>query len=154
MATRNIIKVGDDNLRKICRPVEKFDQRLWQLLDDLKDTLDSVTGYGLASPQVNVLRRAVVIDYEGMFFELVNPVLLSSEGECLDNEGCLSVDECRGIVKRPEKIEVEYYDRFGKKQNLKAEGYFARVVLHEMDHLDGVLFIDKMVKRIDLKKRR
>ena len=154
MATRNIIKEGDAALRKICRPVEKFDQRLWQLLDDLHDTLDFVSGYGLASPQVNVLRRAVIVDYEGDYFELVNPVLLSSEGECLDNEGCLSVDDCRGIVKRPEKIEIEYFDRFGNKKNLKAEGYFARVILHEMDHLDGILFIDKMVKRIGLRRGR
>ena len=87
MAIRTIIKEGDPNLRKICRPVEKFDQRLWDLLDDLKDTLDYISGLGLASPQVNVLRRAVIVEYEDMFYELVNPVLLHSEGECFDNEG-------------------------------------------------------------------
>ena len=154
MATRKIITEGDPNLRKICKQVEKFDQRLWDLLDDLKDTLDYVSGLGLASPQVNVLRRAVIVEYEDKFFELVNPKLIYSEGECLDNEGCLSVTDCRGLVKRPEKIEIEYFDRFGEKHNLKAEGYFARVILHEMDHLDGVLFVDKMVKRIDMRKGR
>lgn len=154
MATRRIIKDGDPNLRKICKPVDKFDARLWTLLDDLKDTLDEVSGLGLASPQVNVLRRAVIVDYEGDFYEFVNPVLLSSEGECLDNEGCLSVGDCRGIVKRPEKIEIEYFDRYGEKHNLKAEGYFARVILHEMDHLDGILFTDKMVRCIDMKRGR
>lgn len=154
MAIRQIIKEGDPNLRKICKPVENFDARLWQLLDDLRDTLHDVTGYGLASPQVNVLRRAVVVDYEGDYYELVNPVLLHSEGECSDNEGCLSVESCRGIVKRPQKIEIEYFDRMGKKHNLKAEDYFARVILHEMDHLDGILFIDKMVKRINMKRGR
>ena len=154
MAIRTIIKEGDPNLRKICRPVEKFDQRLWELLDDLKDTLDYISGLGLASPQVNVLRRAVIVEYEDMFYELVNPVLLHSEGECLDNEGCLSVGDCRGIVKRPQKIEIEYFDRFGEKHNLKAEGYFARVILHEMDHLDGILFIDKMVRKIDTRRGR
>ena len=152
MATRKIIKEGDPNLRKVCRPVEKFDQRLWDLLDDLKDTLHEVSGLRLASPQVNVLRRVAIVEYDDVLLELVNPVLLESEGECLDNEGCLSVDWCRGIVKRPQKIKIEYFDRFGEKRRFEAEDYFARAILHEMDHLDGILFTDKMVKRIELKR--
>ena len=135
MATRKIIKEGDPNLRKVCRPVEKFDQRLWDLLDDLKDTLHEVSGLGLASPQVNVLRRVAIVEYDDVLLELVNPVLLESEGECLDNK-------------------IEYFDRFGEKRRFEAEDYFARAILHEMDHLDGILFTDKMVKRIELKRGR
>ncbi len=148
MAKRNIVKMGDPLLRKICKPVECFDQKLWQLLDDMKETLDSAEGLGLAAPQVGMLKRVCIVEYDNKYYELINPVLIKSKGRCVDNEGCLSVEGFRGLVERPKAIDVEYFDRHGQKVALHAEGYFARVFLHEMDHLDGILFADKMTKKI------
>jgi len=148
MAKRNIVKMGDPLLRKKCKSVETFDKKLWQLLDDMKETLDFAEGLGLAAPQVGILRRVCIVEYDGKYYELINPVLISSKGKCVDNEGCLSVVGFRGLVERPKEIDIEYYDRYGDKFSLHAEGYFARVFLHEMDHLDGILFADKMIKKI------
>ena len=148
MARRNIVKMGDPLLRKISRPVENFDEKLHVLLDDMADTLHFVGGLGLAAPQVGVLKRVCIVEYDDKLYELVNPVLVKSSGKCVDNEGCLSVVGFRGLVERPEKIVVEYFDRFGKKHKQHAEGYFARVFLHEMDHLDGILFADKMIRKL------
>ena len=148
MAKRNIIKMGDPTLRKKCRAVDVYDAKLHQLIDDMVDTLHSVGGLGLAAPQVGVLKRVCIVEYDDVLYELVNPVLVKSSGRCVDNEGCLSVVGFRGLVERPEKIDIEYFDRFGIKVSLHAEGYFARVFLHEMDHLDGILFADKMIKKI------
>lgn len=148
MAKRNIVKMGDPLLRKKCKVVENFDTKLWQLLDDMKETLDYAEGLGLAAPQVGMLKRVCIVQYDGKLYELVNPVLVKSKGKCVDNEGCLSVEGFRGLVERPKEIDIEYLDRFGDKVTLHAEGYFARVFLHEMDHLDGILFADKMIKKI------
>lgn len=148
MARRNIVKMGDPLLRKICKPVDNFDTKLWQLLDDMKDTLDYAEGLGLAAPQVGMLKRVCIVEYDEKLYELVNPVLIRSKGKCIDNEGCLSVEGFRGLVERPKEIDIEYFDRNGKKVELHADGYFARVFLHEMDHLDGILFADKMKKKI------
>lgn len=148
MAKRNIVKMGDPLLRKKCKPVESFDQKLWQLLDDMKETLDYAEGLGLAAPQVGMLKRVCIVEYDDKLYELVNPVLIRSQGKCVDNEGCLSVEGFRGLVERPKQIDIEYFDRHGEKVSLHAEGYFARVFLHEMDHLDGILFADKMIKKI------
>ena len=147
MARRNIVKMGDPLLRKISKPVDSFDEKLHVLLDDMIETLHAVGGLGLAAPQVGVLKRVCIVEYDDKLFELVNPVLVKSSGKCVDNEGCLSVVGFRGVVERPEKIVVEYFDRNGKKHKQHAEGYFARVFLHEMDHLDGILFADKMIKK-------
>ena len=148
MAKRNIIKMGDPLLRKICKPVESFDGKLAQLIDDMEDTLHAVGGLGLAAPQVGILRRVCIVEYDDKLYELVNPVLIKSSGKCVDNEGCLSVVGFRGLVERPETIDIEYFDRRGRKHSQHAQGYFARVFLHEMDHLDGILFADKMIKKI------
>ena len=148
MARRNIVKMGDPLLRKISKPVESFDAKLHQLLDDMADTLHFAEGLGLAAPQVGVLKRVCIVEYDGVLYELVNPVLTHSEGKCVDNEGCLSVVGFRGLVERPEKIDITYFDRNGNPCSQHAEGYFARVFLHEMDHLDGILFADKMKKKI------
>ena len=148
MARRNIVKFGDPLLRKQCKVVDAFDARLWQLLDDMKETLDYAEGLGLAAPQVGILKRICIVQYDGALYELINPVLIRSKGKCVDNEGCLSVDGYRGLVERPKQIDIEYFDRNGDKVSLHAEGYFARVFLHEMDHLDGILFPDKMIKKL------
>ena len=148
MAIRNITKMGDPVLRKKCKEVTDFDAKLYQLLDDMLDTLHKAEGLGLAAPQVGVLKRVCIVEYDGKLYELVNPVLVASKGSCVDNEGCLSVNGFRGLVRRPQQIDIEYFDRNGNKCELHAEGYFARVFLHEMDHLDGILFADKMIKKI------
>lgn len=143
MAYRNVVQVGDDVLRKKCFEVTKFDARLAQLLDDMKDTVRREEGAGLAAPQVGVLRRAVVVDVDEGFFEMVNPVIVASGGVQRGYEGCLSVRGRRGIVTRPLTVTVRYFDRSGKPHERKAEGFFARAVCHELDHLDGILYIDR-----------
>lgn len=148
MALRNIVKMGDPLLRKKCKVVDTFDEKLWQLLDDMNETLDHAEGLGLAAPQVGILKRVCIVEYDDKLYELVNPVLISSKGKCVDNEGCLSVVGFRGLVERPKQIDIEYFDRHGNKVSFHAEGYFARVFLHEMDHLDGILFSDKMIKKL------
>ena len=148
MAIRNVVQVGDDILRKKCFEVTAFDEKLALLLDDMKDTVRREEGAGLAAPQVGVLRRAVVIDVDEGFFELVNPVIVDSKGEQRGWEGCLSVRGKRGVVTRPQTVKVEYFDRAGKKKKLTAHGFFARAVCHELDHLDGILYIDK-AERVD-----
>ncbi len=148
MARRNIVKMGDPLLRKISKPVEVFDSKLHVLLDDMVETLHYAEGLGLAAPQVGILKRVCIVEYDDVLYELVNPVLLRSEGKCVDNEGCLSVIGFRGLVERPRKIDIEYFDRNGNKKTLHAEDYFARVFLHEMDHLDGILFPDKMKRKL------
>lgn len=143
MAIRNIVKVPDPILTKKCREVENFDQRLWTLLDDLKDTVKSADGAGLAAPQVAVLKRVCVVDTEDGYFELVNPVLVSSSGEQDGLEGCLSVPHKYGHVKRAMKITVVAKDRNGVEQKYKVKGFTARAFLHEMDHLDGIVYTSK-----------
>ena len=146
MAIRNVVQEGDEVLRKKCFEVTSFDAKLWQLLDDMKETVRQEEGAGLAAPQVGVLRRAVVVDVDEGFFEMVAPVIVASTGEQRGWEGCLSVRGKRGIVTRPEHVKVEYFDRFGKKKKLTAHGFFARAVCHELDHLDGILYTDRAEK--------
>ena len=146
MAIRNVVQVGDDVLRKKCFEVTAFDEKLADLLDDMKETVRKEEGAGLAAPQVGILRRAVVIDVTEGFFELVNPVIVEAKGEQTGYEGCLSVRGKRDVVTRPNYVKVEYFDRSGKKKKLVARGFFARAVCHELDHLDGILYIDRAEK--------
>ncbi|MBE7068435.1 MAG: peptide deformylase [Clostridiales bacterium] len=144
MAIRNVVQVGDEVLRQRCFEVENFDETLFRLLDDMKDTVKKEQGAGLAAPQVGVLRRVVVVDVEEEgYFEFVNPVITSQKGEQSGWEGCLSVRGKSGIVSRPMKVTLAYQDRNGEKHVIKAKGFFARAICHELDHLDGVLYIDK-----------
>lgn len=146
MALRKIRTYEDEILRKKSKVVEKFDQRLYQLLDDMKDTMYEANGIGLAAPQVGVLKRAVVIDIGDGVIELVNPEIEHSEGSSVDIEGCLSVPNVWGEVERPQKVTVKAQDRFGNEFRLEAEGLLARAVCHEVDHLDGILFVDKVIR--------
>ena len=148
MAIRNVVQVGDDVLRKKCFEVTVFDEKLATLLDDMKETVRKEEGAGLAAPQVGILRRAVVIDVDEGFYELVNPVIVESKGEQTGWEGCLSVRGKRGVVTRPQTVKVEYFDRTGKKKKLTARGFFAGAVCHELDHLDGILYTDRAEKVI------
>ena len=143
MAVRNVVQMGDEVLRQKCFPVETFDASLWKLLDDMKDTVKREQGAGLAAPQVGVLRRVCVVDVEDGYFEFINPVILSQKGEQAGWEGCLSVRGKQGVVSRPQKVKISYFDRNGEKHLLQAKGFFARAICHELDHLDGVLYIDK-----------
>ncbi|MBO5240635.1 MAG: peptide deformylase [Clostridia bacterium] len=143
MAIRSVVQVGDDVLRQKCFPVEEFDEKLFSLLDDMKETVKKEEGAGLAAPQVGVLRRVVVVDVEEGYYEFINPVILSQKGEQTGWEGCLSVRGKSGIVSRPMKVKLSYQDRTGEKKLLQAKGFFARAICHELDHLDGILYIDK-----------
>ncbi|NLF26572.1 MAG: peptide deformylase [Clostridiales bacterium] len=149
MATRRILEKGrDELLRKRSRPVEKFDKRLWTLLDDMADTMYEADGAGLAAVQVGVLKRCVVIDVGDGLIELVNPEIVEAEGEMINAEGCLSVPGRRGTVKRPERVSVKAVDREGKPMELSGEGYLSIAISHELDHLDGVLYTDKMIEDV------
>ena len=143
MALRTIITEGDPVLGKVCRPVEKFDERLHILLDDMKETLEVSNGVGLAAPQVGILRRVVlVMDAEENIIELVNPSIVSTEGEQTGLEGCLSVPGKYGVVTRPMKVTVRAQDRNGNAFEVSGEELTARCFCHELDHLDGHLFVE------------
>lgn len=149
MAIRNIVKLGEDDvLRKRARRVDKFDKRLRTLLDDMADTMYEADGAGLAAPQVGILKRAVVIDVGEGLIELVNPEILAAEGEQTCIEGCLSVPGRRGKVVRPAKVRVHAQDRDGKHIEFEGEGFLANAVCHELDHLDGVVYVDKMIEDV------
>ena len=148
MALRNILKEGDERLRKKSRPVTDFTARLWTLLDDRYETMKD-GGVGIAAPQVGVLRRAVVIDVGEGKHELVNPVIVEQSGDQCGGEGCLSIPGQYGLVHRPAQLRLKAQDRYGKPFELEAEGYFAVAVCHEVDHLDGILFIDKAERMLD-----
>ncbi len=143
MAIRKVVQEGDEVLRQKCFAVESFDEKLWTLLDDMKDTVKKEEGAGLAAPQVGILRRAVVCDVEEGFFEFINPRFLRQSGSQTGVEGCLSVKGKQGRVVRPYKVEIAYQDRNGAEHTLTAKGFFARCICHELDHLDGILYIDK-----------
>ena len=144
MALRQIVKFGEDILRKKSRPVTSFDERLWTLLDDMAETMRSKDGAGLAAVQVGVLRRAVVIDVhdEHGLIELINPEIVSVEGTQCGNEGCLSAPNVWEEVERPNTVTVKALDRHGKEFTLTGSALLARAFCHELDHLDGILFTD------------
>ena len=147
MATRRILNERTDNetLRRKCRTVDVVDERIRTLLDDLAQTMYEANGVGLAAPQVGVLRRVVVVDVcDGSgLFELVNPVIVEQSGTQDDIEGCLSVSNLNGTVRRPLDITVRALDRNGQEKTYHAHGYLARAMCHETDHLDGILFTDR-----------
>ena len=143
MALRNIFDMSDPILRKKSRTVTEFNERIFQLLDDLNDTLTKIEGLGLAAPQVGILRRvAIVLIDEKDILELVNPEILEKEGEVGIDEACLSCPGLIGYVIRPERIVVKAQDRNGNEFTREFEGLNARAVCHEVDHLEGILFVD------------
>lgn len=148
MALRRIALQGEECLAKVCRPVTEFNGRLHTLLDDMKDTLLDSGGVGLAAPQVGVLRRVVIIDVGEGPMELINPEILETSGEQTGEEGCLSVSGRWGVVTRPNYVKVKAMDRQGNERIYEGEGLLARAFCHEIDHLDGRLFIDIMTQEI------
>ena len=147
MAIRDVLTgTNNETLRKISREVRCINKHIIMLLDDMKETLHTEDGVGLAAPQVGVLRRIAVVEYDEKYYELINPRILLATGELTGEEGCLSVPGVRGTVNRPENITVVYLDRKGKRHKVEVSGVMARVFCHEIDHLDGVLFVDKMIE--------
>ncbi len=140
MAIRNIVKEGDSVLLKKCRPVERFDERLGILLDDMIDTLKAAGGVGLAGPQVGILRRLFIMDLDDEIIEAINPEIVKVSGKVRDVEGCLSVPNKWGYVTRPKTVVLRAYDRHGNQYERKFTDLGARCTCHENDHLDGQLF--------------
>lgn len=148
MAKRNIVKLGDEILRKVCRTQLTFDEKLHTILDDMKETMYDAEGVGLAAPQVGILRRFCIVDVGDGLLELINPVIIEKSEEIqTGNEGCLSIPDRCEIVTRPMKVSVRAQNRFGENIVVSGEGLKARALCHEIDHLDGVLYIDKAQRR-------
>ena len=154
MGLRTIVQDGDPILTKKCRPVTNFDDKLAQLLDDMRETLVEANGYGLAGPQVGILRRVFIsVDERDMdenaeeqelkFLEFINPEIISTEVEVTQYEGCLSFPGRNGAVTRPEKVVARAFDRHGNPFTIEAEGMLARCICHESDHLEGITIVDR-----------
>ena len=150
MAIRNIVKLGEPILSKKSRPVENFDEKLYQILDDMKDTLYKAQGAGLAAVQVGILRRIVVMDCGDGYLELVNPEIVERSQEVQhETEGCLSLPGKYGVTERPMKVIVKAQNRDGKWCLYKGEGLKARCFCHELDHLDGILYTSHLVGELE-----
>lgn len=148
MAIRNIVKEGDSVLTKKCRTVEKFDEKLAVLLDDMAETLNLAQGVGLAAPQVGILRRVVIIDTGEKHIELVNPEIIETKGEQDGLEGCLSCPNQWGYTKRPKYVKVKAQDRNGNEFTIDGEDLLARAFCHEIDHLEGILYKTKAYRML------
>lgn len=149
MAIRVVRKKGDEVLYKPCKPVKDFDNKLHILLDDMYETMKKYDGVGLAAPQVGILKRAVVIDVGGGRVELINPEIIEESGEQTGSEGCLSVPGVYGEVTRPNVVTVKAQDRNGKWFKMTGEELLARAICHETEHLEGKLFLDRVIKFIE-----
>jgi len=159
MALRNLFYEEDEILRKKAKPVTEINEKTIQLIEDMFETMEENNGVGLAAPQVGMLKSIIVIDFsnekseeaeeageekkeEIKKYELINPVLVDSEGEIEGNEGCLSIPGKTGRVVRPEKVRIKAYNRFGEEITVEGEGLLARILCHELDHLNGILYTD------------
>ena len=154
MAKLKILTAGDPVLRQTAAEVTKIDKKLIKLLKDMAETMYAADGVGLAAPQIGVSKRIVVIDVGDGIIEMINPVIVNKEGSVVGGEGCLSVPEYEGEVERAEKVECEFTDRSGKRYLIETDGLLAIAIQHELDHLDGVLFIDKAQSIIPKKKEK
>jgi len=157
MAVRFIREDGDEILRKVSKKVDVIDEKIKTLLDDMVETMYAANGVGLAAPQVGILKRVVVIDVGDGLMELINPEIVLQEGEQIDIEGCLSIPGVAGEVKRPARVVVEALNREGEKITVEGKELLAVALCHEIDHLDGILFKDKVIRFVDddeMEKRR
>lgn len=148
MAIRKLRYEGDPILRKKSREITEINDRIKTLLDDMLETMYENDGVGLAAPQVGILRRAIVIDIGDGPIKLINPEIIEEEGEFIDVEGCLSIPNKAGTVKRPERVKVKYLDENGESKIIEGTGLLSKALCHEIDHLNGILFIDKMIEEI------
>ena len=150
MAKLRIVKMGDETLRRVCRPVDAVTPRIVTLLDDMIETMREADGCGLAAPQVGVLRRIAVVEVEpGEVYELINPRIIAYAGEQQEQEGCLSIPGKWGITKRPMHVTVRAMNRKGEIYEVSGSDLLARAFCHEIDHLDGKLFVDNLVEELD-----
>ena len=149
MALRKIVQEGDPILAKKCRPVGEIDDHIKMVLDDMIDTLRDSGGLGLAAPQVGILRRMVVIELDGVLYELINPEIIETEGDQFEIEACLSVPALMGRVHRPARVKVRAMDRNGEVHEYEGTDLLARAFCHELDHLDGVLYTSKAEELYD-----
>lgn len=149
MAIRQIRVKDDEILRKKCKTVKNFDERLWVLLDDMYETMNKAEGVGLAAPQVGILKRVVVIDVGEGKIELINPEIVETSGSQVGNEGCLSFPGLFGEVERPNYVKAKAFDRYGNEYYIEGEELLARALCHECDHLDGRVFTELVTKFVD-----
>ncbi len=149
MALRNLRYLEDDILRKTCRPVETIDNRILVLLQDMAETMYNAKGAGLAAPQIGVLKRIVVIDVGEGIINLINPVIVEAEGTRIVEEGCLSIPGKWGRVERPERVVVKALNEKGEEVTIAGDGELAKALCHELDHLDGILYIDKLTEPLE-----
>ncbi|MFX4261672.1 peptide deformylase [Pelotomaculum propionicicum] len=153
MAVYKIVEIGDEILKEKAKPVKSISSNIIKLLDNLADTLYNAKGAGLAAPQIGVSKRVVVVDIGEGLYELVNPQIISSSGQETDIEGCLSIPGIVGDVTRAATVKVKYLDRHGKEKSVTAKGMLARAMQHEIDHLDGILYIDRAANIRKLKQK-
>ena len=144
MAVREIVMYTDSFIRKKSKPVKIFDDKLWELLDDMRETVKIANGSGLSAVQVGVLKRVFVVCINEIYMEFINPEIVETSGKQIHKEGCLSVKLAFDYVERPQTVTVRAFDRYGNKFTLTCEGWTAVCVCHENDHLDGILYIDKI----------
>lgn len=145
MAIRKIRQLGDEILRKKCREVPELTPKLKELIEDMYDTMYEAEGVGLAAPQVGILKRIVVIDVDGTPYTMINPRILETRDTQTAGEGCLSVPGKAGDVTRPAYVRAEAWDENMERYEVEGEGYLARAICHELDHLEGVMYVDKVV---------
>ncbi|HZK01152.1 MAG TPA: peptide deformylase [Tissierellaceae bacterium] len=150
MALRKIRIDGDPILRKVSRPVEEMNDRIQELLDDMVETMNDAEGVGLAAPQVGVLRRIVVIDIGEGPIKIINPEIIEVDGKRIDVEGCLSVPNKAGKVERPERVKIKYLNENWEESILEGTELLAKAICHEIDHLDGILYTDKVIEYVEL----
>lgn len=153
MAVYKIVEIGDEILKEKAKPVKSISSNIIKLLDNLADTLYNAKGAGLAAPQIGVSKRVVVVDIGEGLYELVNPQIISASGQETDVEGCLSIPGIVGDVTRAATVKVKYLDRHGKEKIVTAKGMLARAMQHEIDHLDGILYIDRASNIRKLKQK-
>lgn len=153
MAIKNIVYSDNEFIRKQSKKVVNFNESLWELLDDMKETMHKANGCGLAAVQVGVLKQAIIVEVNNLFLELINPEILEEIGEQCEVEGCLSVKNISGYVKRPKQLTVKACDRYGNEFVITGTGYLACALSHEIDHTKGILFIDKMEREYKPKKK-
>ena len=147
MAIRNVVVEGDEILRKKCREVTEVNDRIRETMGDMLETMRDSMGVGIAAPQVGIMRRMFIAEPEPeRVYYMINPVILEQSGSQIDSEGCLSVPGVYGYVKRPTKVKVRAQDKTGRTFTMTAEGFAARVVCHELDHLSGILFDSKVTR--------
>lgn len=155
MALLNIRTDSDPLLRKVSREVKEIDDKILGLIEDMKETMDEAQGIGIAAPQVGKLKRIIIVHFieeDAQAQAMINPEIIEKEGSEIDIEGCLSVPGFRGSVERPHRVKVKYLDEEGQTRHIEKEGYNARILCHEIDHLNGVLFTDKYIDEYVLNK--